>query len=249
MVNTCGACGLAYSYTVLGWGDVSVLAFLNINFSVFIAAMSIVVLMMHGFLILRYYGLSKNRVVSLLLCIPALVACGGGLVVAWATAGKYNLASSRPKLRIFVTVVSSGSFGADACIAAAVMYELHRVTTTVERTQSLIRRLMRNSFLSGCATSVLALLNLIFFSKFPMANTGLIFSMNVSRTSAITVLYNLNDRRRARSELDWKQTSLGMVVHRIDPPQAWQSSSNTDLRQDGSDIASTTAKVYVEDIA
>ncbi|KAH7099091.1 hypothetical protein BKA62DRAFT_772772 [Auriculariales sp. MPI-PUGE-AT-0066] len=148
VINTCGVCGLAYACTVLGWGDMTVLNFSNINFSVFAVAMSIGVLMMHTFLILRYYGLSKNLVVSLLLCVPALVACGGGLSISWAAATKFVAASDRPKLRIYVTVVSSGSFGADVCITAAVMYELHRVTTTFERTQRQVPRIVVTSCLT-----------------------------------------------------------------------------------------------------
>ncbi|KAH7098000.1 hypothetical protein BKA62DRAFT_773812 [Auriculariales sp. MPI-PUGE-AT-0066] len=169
-----GGCGAAYTYLIVGWGDLSIAATVSINYAIYLASLVVGVGMLHAFLIRRYLLLSRNRVFSGFLAVPALTALIGGLVVSSDAATKLKLWSDRPRERTMVMCVQPGldfryltrlrvwcisSVVADAMIAAAMMHQLHSIRVPNNRTNGLIRRLMRNTILSGAAPGILALLS------------------------------------------------------------------------------------------
>ncbi|KAH7093974.1 hypothetical protein BKA62DRAFT_775723 [Auriculariales sp. MPI-PUGE-AT-0066] len=197
-----GGCGAAYTYLVVGWGDLSSLQFMTVNYDIYEASMSVGMILLHFFLIRRFFVLSHNRFVSFLLCLPAATACIAGLVLTYMSGVKFKKTSDRPHLLTPVTIFSLSSFVADTIIAAAMMYQLHRVQSPFDRTDGLVRRLMRNTILSGATTGVFAFVAFLLFHFNPLSNIVLIFSFNISRVGTLTVLYNLNDRRQARDQLE-----------------------------------------------
>ncbi|KAH7093976.1 hypothetical protein BKA62DRAFT_775725 [Auriculariales sp. MPI-PUGE-AT-0066] len=196
-----GGCGAAYTYLVVGWGDLSSLQVLTVNFIIYEASMAVGMILLHLFLIRRFFVLSHNHIASFLLCLPAGTTFIAGLVVTYLT-GVFKQTSDRPRLRTTVTIFSLSSSVVDTIIAAAMMYQLHRVQSPFNRTDGLVRRLMRNTILSGATTGVFALATFLAFNFIPLSNIVLIFSFNISRVGTLTVLYNLNDRRRARDQLE-----------------------------------------------
>ncbi|KAH7099085.1 hypothetical protein BKA62DRAFT_710849 [Auriculariales sp. MPI-PUGE-AT-0066] len=201
ILSTCGACGLAYTYVVIGWGDQAAMSVQNVTFQIYIAGMAAAVFLMHTFLIRRYLVLSKNRIVSALLCALALTALSMAIVMAWGTIHWVNR-SDRPKQRPLVTSWGVASIVADASITSAVWYQLNRVGRTVEDSQGLVKRLMRNTLLSGAITAVLALITFILFALLPLVNAGLAVALSIGRASFLTVLYNINDWNRAKHKLN-----------------------------------------------
>ncbi|KAH7093969.1 hypothetical protein BKA62DRAFT_721611 [Auriculariales sp. MPI-PUGE-AT-0066] len=202
MVCMYGSCGAAYTYLVIGWGDLEIMEVLSIHLAVYDGAMAVGIIMVHAFLIRRYLALSRNRIVSLLLCVPALTAFILGMIVTYLTAVKYRKSSERPHERPWVTAFFVMSAIADTVIAAVMMHQLHRLRSSIDRTDGLVLRLMRNTALSGAAPCVLALASFIAFLFAPLSNVVLVFTFNISRAGTLTVLYNLNDRKRARAQLD-----------------------------------------------
>ncbi|KAH7099078.1 hypothetical protein BKA62DRAFT_831999 [Auriculariales sp. MPI-PUGE-AT-0066] len=202
IVSTCGTCGLAYWYVVLGWGDLDIMSKQHITLPIFLIGMVTAVVMMHAFLIRRYLVLSKNRTIAGLLCFPALLTFTMGIMTIWAIGFQPAKAGDRPRQRIFVTIWSAASVVADASIAVSVWYELNRVMKPGDKTQSIFNRLLRNTVLSGAVTAVLAFFSLSVFVTLPSQNTWLIFSMSLGRVSALAVLRSLNDCKRASNELD-----------------------------------------------
>ncbi|KAH7097999.1 hypothetical protein BKA62DRAFT_814392 [Auriculariales sp. MPI-PUGE-AT-0066] len=173
LLCTYGGCRAAYAYLVTGWGNLAILQ--TVNF--------------------------KNRIISVLLCVPALAALICGLIITINTATKYTKSSERPQQRIMVRIWSISSTSADTVIAIAMMHLLYRLLSPLERTTGLLKRLMRNTILSGVAPAILCLSSFLSYQLFPLANTAFIFSFNISRAGTLTVLYNLNDRKRSRLAL------------------------------------------------
>ncbi|KAH7093967.1 hypothetical protein BKA62DRAFT_784944 [Auriculariales sp. MPI-PUGE-AT-0066] len=202
MICMYGACGAAYSYLVSGWGDLEAMETLSVNFAIYDGAMAVGILLVHVFLIRRYLLLSKNRFISLLLCLPALSAFINGAIVTYLTGVVYRKASDRPYERPWVTAFFVSSAIADTVIAVAMTHQLQNLQSPVDRTTGLIRRLMRNTILSGIAPSLLAIASFLSFLFDPISNTILIFTFNITRAGTLTVLYNLNHRRRARAQLE-----------------------------------------------
>ncbi|KAH7099088.1 hypothetical protein BKA62DRAFT_772769 [Auriculariales sp. MPI-PUGE-AT-0066] len=194
LAATCSICALAYNYAVSGWGDVVELQHQNVNFTIFTSTTGCVALLMHIFLIRRYFLLSNNFVVAGLLALPAFAGFVGAMLVTWAVGTQYTESSERYKQRPYLIVWLVGAATADILISCSLIYELSKIKTSFKHTQSLIGRLVRNSIMSGMLPALLAVTALVTFLPIPDRNYSLIFSFPLGRVSTLTVLYTLNQR-------------------------------------------------------
>ncbi|KAH7102102.1 hypothetical protein BKA62DRAFT_829684 [Auriculariales sp. MPI-PUGE-AT-0066] len=167
---TVAVCALAYAYCVTGWGDLAAMQHQNFNFTIYASTSGCIAILMHGFLIRRYLILSKNWLVS--------------------RAARFD----RPKQRPFTVVWLAGTCIAYVLIALALVFELSRIKSSFGQTQTLIRRLVRNSIMSGVGPAVCAIVSLATFLPFPNANICLVFALPLGRICTVTVLYNLHQR-------------------------------------------------------
>ncbi|KAH7099083.1 hypothetical protein BKA62DRAFT_807314 [Auriculariales sp. MPI-PUGE-AT-0066] len=199
LVSTASIFGVAYVDLIRGWGDVSVLRQQTVFFPIVNSTNTVVVFIMHAFLIRRYMILSSNRMLTSLLGLPALLTFIGGSIVTYTIARPSIENNTNTFQSIAVSIWNVSSFVTDALIVVTLTYELRRVKTSFKATESLIRRVIRTTVLSGMLTAVLALGALITYYAKPHTAISLLFSFPMGRASTFTVLYNLNDRRRTRA--------------------------------------------------
>ncbi|TFK96144.1 hypothetical protein BDV98DRAFT_340788 [Pterulicium gracile] len=192
-----------YLFTVTYWGDFRGVPLAQTwPFATVVFCSGMVAISVQTYLIRRYYTLSKNWVVSIVLLLITLTAFVGamydfGIIVnSGVTQGLMQSAFGVPTTIWMVTTAV-----ADWCVAIALVYQLQRMKNAFKNTKRLIRRLSINAIQSGSLSSVVAtLLIMFFFIEDSNIITALCFVL--SRTYSLTLLFNVNYRRSATATPD-----------------------------------------------
>jgi hypothetical protein len=149
-----------YLYTITHWGDIDYL--FKINWqpgpSILLITSGISALIAQCFLIYRYWKLSSNKYITVILAITMLSAFG---VFLGAVVFIIVKNATQTKLVLFVKLWSSASLATDVAIAVALLWQLSRMKSPFRHTQSLIYRLMACTVGTGAVTSVVVVVFLI----------------------------------------------------------------------------------------
>ncbi|KAJ7895018.1 hypothetical protein B0H13DRAFT_2525002 [Mycena leptocephala] len=187
-----------YLPTVTFWGDIVAVQKEYWPVPTYVICNSLTGVIVDSFLIHRFYTMSKNLWISLFL--GACVATGlAGAIMVSVTIELFNDVNARDKAAVAALVWTVGTASADVLIAAALIWRLviMRNKSTFKSTQSRIRRLTLGTIQTGSATSIMALMTLImFYARGDASNIPTAFHYQVGSMYVLTLLYNLNLRKR-----------------------------------------------------
>ncbi|KAJ7579648.1 hypothetical protein C8J56DRAFT_280397 [Mycena floridula] len=196
-ICTADICALIYQLTISHWGDPSYLLVQHTPFPILVIATQLTAVIVQAFLIARYHVLSKNIIVTMILVLACLAATGGAMASAISII-LYPDYAERAKAQTSVTVWISTCAAADVLVAAALIYQLRRMKSSIRSTQSLLSKLMTDAIKTGASGSIVAVTVLITFLQNRESNVPAALVIILGRVYALTMLRNLNTRTTNR---------------------------------------------------
>ncbi|KAJ7930996.1 hypothetical protein B0H13DRAFT_2651679 [Mycena leptocephala] len=176
----------------------------------YIFATGIVAALVQIFLAGRYWLLTKNKFITLILFFFIAVAAGGAFACG-ATIAIFSEYTNRSKALIPATTWLIAEAVTDISIASALLWELRKVKSSFKETRSLRNRLVTQTIQTGATGATLALVILVVFlvnnesngellgfvlsipgSHIPVP-TGIAYCLG--RVYCLTMLANLNARK------------------------------------------------------
>ncbi|KAJ7917457.1 hypothetical protein B0H13DRAFT_2442589 [Mycena leptocephala] len=194
IVSTVGDYAYVYLYTITHAGDPVYLADQQWPASLHIFTTALVAVLVQSFLVVRYWWLTRNILVTLLNFCLIIVAFGGsfacGVMIAMFPAFK-----EREKIEIPATIWLVTEAVADLSIAAALLWQLRKAKPTLVETRSALDRLMALTIQTGTATATLAVATLTTFLLKEESNVPVGIAFMLGRVYVLSMLTNLNVRR------------------------------------------------------
>ncbi|KAJ7054299.1 hypothetical protein C8F01DRAFT_1164732, partial [Mycena amicta] len=163
-------------------------------------------LIVDSYLISRFYSLSKNLSISLLLGLLVLTS----ITASFTTCIMLQLSNSiaeRDKVKVSGVIWTTSMAISDVAIAVALIWKLQGIKTTFKETNSLIQRLTMVAVQTGATTSIIAILLMITYLIKPTSNVPTLFCYQLGPCYLHTLLYNVNLRRDLRSRSGTRTTS------------------------------------------
>ncbi|EIN12214.1 hypothetical protein PUNSTDRAFT_124206 [Punctularia strigosozonata HHB-11173 SS5] len=200
LVDTVGAaagCGTAYLYTITYWGNPEAISRQYWTFPMYCTATACSAFIVQLFLLLRFWNLSRNHVLTCVLFAMSLTALIGGIYTS-VILGIAPLLSQRGRVVTPVTIWFVSSTACDVSITLNLVWQFRRVRTSFKTTQTMLSRLTSMAIRTGCVTSFFALLILSFFLQNPQGSIAVGLNSCFGRIYALTMLYNLNTRASIR---------------------------------------------------
>ncbi|KAJ6626079.1 hypothetical protein B0H10DRAFT_572071 [Mycena sp. CBHHK59/15] len=198
-----------YLYCITHWGEPTYLQNQYWPVPLYLFATGLVASLVQSFLAVRYWNLSKNKLVTPILFLLILSAIGGAFSSA-VTIATFPTYAERSKVRIPGTIFLVSEAVTDLSIALALIFEFRRIKTNFKETKSLLNRLVVKTLQTGAAGATLALAAVIAFLIDNETNVPTGIAYCLGRIYCLTLLSNLNFRtsRKATSN---KDTSSGRV--------------------------------------
>ncbi|KAJ6480237.1 hypothetical protein C8R45DRAFT_1004911 [Mycena sanguinolenta] len=195
LVALVGAYADAYVPLVTLWGNPGAFTTENWSVSVYTIFNSLVGTICNCYLITRFYTLSKNIFVAVILYGIALTTLAMAFVSTLLFPGLENI--TKAQRLALVWAISSAT--CDVTIAFSLVLTLARMKTTFKTTKRLIHRVMISAIQSGCATSFVAIAGLIAVIFKVDSNIPTIFFLLLGPLYLLTLLSNLNLRETGKS--------------------------------------------------
>ncbi|KAJ7164455.1 hypothetical protein C8R46DRAFT_1099581, partial [Mycena filopes] len=205
MVLCLSALGAEYAViylpTVTFWGDVASLSEESYASPVYSSCNATIALIVNTYLISRFYSVSKNIIVTLVLlvmnlfaaimtCVPPLL--GGGPGHPTTVAGLKNLIP-------IITTWAIANAVTDLLIALSLVWALRRMKTSFKDTDRLLRRVMILSVQNGCTTALASIGAMIGSLVMPFSSISVLFTYMLGPLYLLTLLSNLNLRGSSKS--------------------------------------------------
>ncbi|KAJ7089470.1 hypothetical protein C8R44DRAFT_892425 [Mycena epipterygia] len=168
---------------------------------------SIVAALAQSFLVFKYWRLTKNKFITLILFFFITVAIGGGFAsaVMLAIFPEYK---NRQKAIIPATTWLITEAVTDISIALALLLEFRRIKSSFEKTRSLLDRLVKRTIQTGAAGATIAVAVFIAFLTSKETNVPSGIAYCLGRVYCLTMLANLNARQTENTRIS-KGTSSG----------------------------------------
>ncbi|KAF5388658.1 hypothetical protein D9757_004759 [Collybiopsis confluens] len=207
-----------YLYSVSHWGDLSYLTKQYWPIFTFLMTTGIITTLVQGFLIVRYFTLSRNW--FFLIFIFMLI--GLALATCEATAVIFILwpdYAQRHRSKVTVITWLSSSAATDVGISLALIWQLRSIKTSFAQTESVIKRIIRQTIQTGSASSIIALCALVAFLNNDSSNVEGMFAFILEKVYVITLLANVNIRKGGQGRDTSFNTDEEMMkkTPRIDP--------------------------------
>ncbi|KAF8167020.1 hypothetical protein K438DRAFT_247062 [Mycena galopus ATCC 62051] len=151
-----------------------------------------------SFLVVRYWRLTRNILVTLLNSFLVIAALGGSFACAVILA-MFPAFKDREKIKIPATIWLVTEAMADLSIAAALLWQLRKIRPALVETRSVLDRLAALTIQSGTATATLAVAALIGYLWNEESNVSTAFAFTLGRVYVLSMLANLNVWRSGRS--------------------------------------------------
>jgi len=183
-----------YLYTITHWGDVSYLQKQYWQGTAVIATTALTETIVQCFLIYRFWKMTQNIYVTSVLNLLMLASLAGSLATV-INLVMYTEFAQRDKLVLSATIWSGTNVASNVAIALALLWQLRRIKSPFKATRGLIHKLMASTISTGTLTSVFSVVGVILFVCNNSSNAATAFSFCEGRVFALTMLYNLNNRR------------------------------------------------------
>ncbi|KAJ6461791.1 hypothetical protein C8R45DRAFT_1027958 [Mycena sanguinolenta] len=194
-----------YLYTITHWGD---LAYLQNQYwfdPLYVFSTGVVAALAQSFLAARYWLLTKNKFITLILFCFIIVAAGGAFA-SGATLAIYPKYTERGKVTIPATTWLIAEAVTDISVASALLWQFRKAKSSFKETRSLLNRLVARTIRTGSAGATFALAVLIAFLANKESNVPTGIAYVIGRIYCITMLANLNSRKRGKT---WSSSSSG----------------------------------------
>ncbi|KAJ7840678.1 hypothetical protein B0H14DRAFT_3869402 [Mycena olivaceomarginata] len=203
----CGAALIAdyanvYLPTVTFWGNTERVQKQYWPVPMYVTMNTCVGVIVNSFLIHRFYTLSKNIVICMVLSAFVILGFAGSILVA-VTIQMFSAFSARDKAEISALVWLISTAMADISIAAALIWKLRTLKTGFKGTQSLINRLIIQTVQTGSTTSVVSIVTLVSYIIKNDSNVPTACCYLIGPLYLLTLFYNLNLRQHDLSLSGW----------------------------------------------
>ncbi|KAJ7828641.1 hypothetical protein B0H13DRAFT_2289941 [Mycena leptocephala] len=211
-----------YLPTITFWGNTERVQKQYWPVPMYVTMNTCVGVIVNGFLIHRFYSISKNIVVCIVLWVFVMMGFVGSVLVA-ITIQVFSAFSARDKAEMSALVWLISTATADIAIAGALIWKLRSMKTGFKGTQSLIRRLTIQAVQTGATTSVVSIVTLVSYMVKNESNVPTACCYLIGPLYLLTLFYNLNRRQhdigpsgsgRATSDGNSGMRMDGIHVHR-----------------------------------
>ncbi|KAJ7737911.1 hypothetical protein DFH07DRAFT_91882 [Mycena maculata] len=189
-VGLIGAYADVYVPTVTLWGDLAAIGRETWGVPVYTIFNTMIGTVVNSYLITRFYHLSKNIVMTIILCAVALSALVLAFVATLLYPGLANIKKAQTWGLIWAIICAVS----DASIAASLVWELRALKTSFKHTNHLIHRVMISLIQNGCVTSLVAIAGLISAILRVDSNIATLFFILLGPLYVLTLLSNFNLR-------------------------------------------------------
>ncbi|ESK89909.1 hypothetical protein Moror_797 [Moniliophthora roreri MCA 2997] len=186
-----------YLYTITHWGDDSYLTRQYWPIPVYLVTTGASAWIVQHFLIYRFWMLSKNSYIAVVLVMTSMAGMAGSIATAVIIV-QHPGYDDRDTVRIPVTIWLGLSAITDVSITAILIYTLQRMKTNFRKTRNMIKRLTTLAIQTGTPGSVVATIALIIYLNDTESNISVGVAFSLGRVYALTMLHNLNSRAYVR---------------------------------------------------
>ncbi|KAJ7788002.1 hypothetical protein B0H14DRAFT_3577981 [Mycena olivaceomarginata] len=181
--------------------------------SLLVTTSTFVGVLVNSFLIRRFYLLSKNLLISVLLSLLLITGFAGSFMVAIAIQ-QFSLYTLRDKAKTAVLIWTISTAATDIGIAGALIWQLLSMKSycSVGDTRSFISRMIIRTVQTGSTTSVVAIITLGLYLHKNDSNMPTACSFLVAPFYALTLLVNLNLRQRDTISVSGRSISQGNSI-------------------------------------
>ncbi|KAJ6461806.1 hypothetical protein C8R45DRAFT_1028019 [Mycena sanguinolenta] len=166
----------------------------------------VVAALAQSFLAARYWLLTKNKFITLTLFFFIIVAAGGAFACG-VTLSIFPEYANRAKATIPATTWLISEAVTDISIASALLWEFRKSKSSFEKTKSLLNKLVAQTIQTGTAGATIALAVLVAFLENKESNVPTGIAYILGRVYCITMLANLNSRKRGKTWSTWASSS------------------------------------------
>ncbi|KAJ7164251.1 hypothetical protein C8R46DRAFT_1192983 [Mycena filopes] len=193
-------CAETYLDVVTNWGNPVALYIVPWPRLVSIPCLSLLGFIVNEFLIHRFYVLSRNIWIAIILSLFNLVSLVMGFIILQLFAsslGQPLTLAEFHRLEPLATVWGASSVVADVTIAASLVWALRGMKTSFKGTAQLIHHIMAVSIQNGCTTSVMSIGGLIANNLGAGTGINYVFYYTIAPLYLLTLLSNLTLRGSA----------------------------------------------------
>ncbi|KAJ7029194.1 hypothetical protein C8F04DRAFT_1265260 [Mycena alexandri] len=162
-----------------------------------------------SFLTARYWLLTKNKPITLILFFFITVAAGGAFA-SGVTLAIFTQYEDRGKVEIPGIIWLVTEAVTDVSIASALLLQFRKVRTSFKESRSLLNRLVAQTIQTGGAGATIALVALVAFLTNEENNIPTAFGYCVGHVYCITMLANLNNRKTGKT---WSGNGTSSGTH------------------------------------
>ncbi|KAJ7185198.1 hypothetical protein C8R46DRAFT_374517 [Mycena filopes] len=248
-------CAETYLDVVTYWGNPAALYVVSWPRSVSIPCISLIGFIVDQFLIHRFYAVSKNIWITLILSMCNLVSLVLGLIITQIFAGHIGKSFTPAELRKILPlsdVWSSSSAVTDVAITASLVWVLRGMKTSFKDTNQLIQHITAVSIQNGCTTSAVAIGGLVANKLAPETSICYAFYYTIGPLYLLTLLSNLTLRESAPVPVNQGWSSYVDPASRNDlqrsVPTTGRASMTTDVEASRGEDADSTVRGTSDDI-
>ncbi|KAJ7185232.1 hypothetical protein C8R46DRAFT_1287627 [Mycena filopes] len=251
-------CAETYLDVVTHWGNPVALFVVPWPRLVSVPCISLIAFIVDQFLIHRFYALSKNIWITIILSLLNLVSLVMGFVVLQLFASSVGQTLTPAELRRLVPLTdvwASCTGVTDVAIAACLVWTLRGMKTSFSGTTELIHHIMAVSIQNGCTTSALAIAGLVADKIAPDTNVVFVFYYTLGPMYLFTLLSNLTLRPSAPVAVSSWSSNTNPVsrpgqggVHVRRSVATTGGASTIDAEASGGDYTESTVRGTSDDI-
>ncbi|KAJ6569146.1 hypothetical protein B0H19DRAFT_1134670 [Mycena capillaripes] len=203
---TCDALSMIANYacvyltTIIHAGDPTYLPEKYWPVPLYMFTTGIVAALVQSFLVVRYWRLTKNTFLTMILFIFVAASIGGafacGMTIATYPALRDQGTIEIPQITWFVAEAET-----DVCIALALSWEVWETQKAFTETKSVLYRLVAQIILTGAIGAIVAFAALIAYLINSDSNVPVSIAFCLGRVYILTMLVNLNTRNTETSKV------------------------------------------------
>ncbi|KAJ7323879.1 hypothetical protein DFH08DRAFT_941366 [Mycena albidolilacea] len=200
-----------YLPTVTFWGDTEKVQKQYWPVPLFVTTSTFVGVLVNSFLIHRFYSMSKNLWISILLCLLLVTSFAGSVMVA-ITIQEFKLYTSRDKAKTAALIWTIATAATDIGIAGALVWQLLSIKSSFKGTQSFIKRVIIQTAQTGSTTSIVSIITLVTYLIKNDSNVPTACNFLIAPLYALTLLSNLKLRRRGHPAAETNSIRMSGII-------------------------------------
>ncbi|KAJ6475932.1 hypothetical protein C8R47DRAFT_1141802 [Mycena vitilis] len=190
-----GECANIYLPLVTFWGRPTAFVCAVLPVLVYNICNAMVAFIVNSFLISRFYLMSKNLVVTAILCGMVMFV----FIVSLLSVQQFTAGEDVQRAKTNALICSISLAVADFCIAASLIWTLLTMIRPFKGSRRIVKPIINVALRNGCLTSIVALGGMAAVVV-PVGNISPVFYYLLGPLYVLTLLSNLNLRRKDQGE-------------------------------------------------